>query len=58
MPKSKGAIMNRFDCAIPQANCQYINELTGEPEFIEAIQLAVIKYLELKNANSRIQQTI
>ena len=29
-----------------------------EPEFIEAIQLACIKYLELKNDNSRVQQTI
>ena len=29
-----------------------------EPEFIEAIQLAVIKYLEIKNDNSRVQQTI
>ena len=29
-----------------------------EPEFIEALQLAVIKYLEIKNGNSRVQQTI
>ena len=29
-----------------------------EPEFIEALQLAVIKYLEIKNDNSRVQQTI
>ena len=29
-----------------------------EPEFIEALQLACIKYLELKNDNSRVQQTI
>ena len=29
-----------------------------EPEFIEAIQECVIKYLELKNDNSRVQQTI
>ena len=29
-----------------------------EPKFIEAIQLACIKYLEVKNDNSRVQQTI
>ena len=29
-----------------------------EPEFIDAIQECVIKYLELKNDNSRVQQTI
>ena len=36
----------------------YSFDYTTEPEFIEALQLACIKYLEIKNDNSRVQQTI
>ena len=51
------ANLNQSADVVPEID-SYSFDYTTESEFIEALQLAVIKYLEIKNDNSRVQQTI
>ena len=51
------ADLNQSAEVVPEIG-SYSFDYTTEPEFIEALQLACIKYLEIKNDNSRVQQTI
>ena len=51
------ADLNQSADVVPEID-SYSFDYNTEPEFIEALQLAVIKYLEIKNDNSRVQQTI
>ena len=46
------------DNEVPHYNDYRSNHIINEPEFIEALQLACIKYLELRNAYSRVQPTV
>ena len=51
------ADLNQSADVVPEID-SYSFDYNTEPEFIEALQLAVIKYLEIKNDNSKVQQTI
>ena len=51
------ADLNQSADVVPEID-SYSFDYNTEPEFIESLQLAVIKYLEIKDANSRVQQTI
>ena len=51
------ADLNQSADVVPEID-SYSFDYNTEPEFIEALQLACIKYLEIKDANSRVQQTI
>ena len=52
------ADLNQPADVVPEIDSYSFDYNFTEPEFIEAIQLACIKYLEIKNDNSRVQQTI
>ena len=52
------ADLNQSADVVPEIDSYSFDYNFTEPKFIEALQLAVIKYLEIKNDNSRVQQTI
>ena len=51
------ADLNQSADVVPEID-SYSFDYNAEAEFIESLQLAVIKYLEIKDDNSRVQQTI